>query len=76
MDTADPDDVDRLFDAAAELGPVTGLVNNAGDRRAGGPLVDTPTEAFERVFAVNVVGVLLCARRAARDMLAPAAARS
>ena len=68
-DTAHERDVDRLFDAAAELGPITGLVNNAGVVGPAAKLVDTPAEAFERVFAVNVVGVLLCARRAARDML-------
>jgi len=69
MDTADPGDVDRLFDAAAELGPVTGLVNNAGIVGPVGRLVDLPVDAFERVYAVDVIGVLLCARRAARDML-------
>lgn len=69
MDTADPDDVDRLFDAAAELGPVTGLVNNAGIVGPVGRLVDLPVDEFARVYAVNVIGVLLCARRAARDML-------
>src|SRR4051794_10309455 len=29
-DVRDADDVDRLFAAAGKLGPVTGLVNNAG----------------------------------------------
>ncbi|MFB9238297.1 SDR family NAD(P)-dependent oxidoreductase, partial [Plantactinospora siamensis] len=29
-DTAEPTDVVRLFDAAAEFGQLTGLVNNAG----------------------------------------------
>ena len=69
LDTADPAGVDRLFDAAAELGPVTGLVNNAGIVGPVGKLVDIPIDELERVYAVNVVGVLLCARRAARDML-------
>lgn len=69
LDTADPAGVDRLFDAAAELGPVTGLVNNAGIVGPVGRLVDIDTSELERVYAVNVVGVLLCARRAAREML-------
>jgi len=34
-----------------------------------GRLVDLDPSEFDRVFAVNVVGVLLCARRAAQDML-------
>jgi NAD(P)-dependent dehydrogenase (short-subunit alcohol dehydrogenase family) len=68
MDTANADDVDRLFDAAAELGPVTGLVNNAGITGPVGRLVDVPPDELLRVFDVDVVGYLLCARRAARDM--------
>ena len=69
MDTSVQADVERLFDAARELGPVTGLVNNAGIVGPVGRLVDLDPSEFDRVFAVNVVGVLLCARRAARDML-------
>jgi NAD(P)-dependent dehydrogenase (short-subunit alcohol dehydrogenase family) len=68
MDTANADDVDRLFDAAAETGPVTGLVNNAGITGPVGRLVDVPPDELLRVFEVDVVGYLLCARRAARDM--------
>lgn len=68
MDTAVPADVDRLFDAAASLGPVTGLVNNAGITGPVGRLVDVPVEELPRVFEVNVVGYLLCARRAALAM--------
>jgi NAD(P)-dependent dehydrogenase (short-subunit alcohol dehydrogenase family) len=68
MDTAVEADVDRLFDAAASLGPVTGLVNNAGVTGPVGRLVDVPADDLLRVFEVDVLGVLLCARRAARDM--------
>jgi NAD(P)-dependent dehydrogenase (short-subunit alcohol dehydrogenase family) len=67
-DTADEDDVDRLFAAAAEFGPITGLVNNAGVASPAAKLVDTPTSEFERVLAVNVLGVLLCSQRAIRAM--------
>ncbi|MFB9903752.1 SDR family oxidoreductase [Allokutzneria oryzae] len=69
MDTSAEADVERLFDAAAtELGPVTGLVNNAGVTGKLGTLADTSTEDLRRVLDVNVLGYLLCARRAARDM--------
>jgi NAD(P)-dependent dehydrogenase (short-subunit alcohol dehydrogenase family) len=68
MDTADPDGVDRLFDAAAELGPITGLVNNAGIVGPVGKLVDIDVTQLERVYAVDVIGVLLCARRAIKDL--------
>ncbi|MEV8017404.1 SDR family oxidoreductase [Streptomyces sp. NPDC086554] len=69
MDTAEEADVDRLFEtAAAELGPVTGLVNNAGVGAPVGPLADADADAMRRALEVNVLGYLLCARRAVRDM--------
>ena len=67
LDVADPTGVDALFDAAAELGHVTGLVNNAGIVGPTGRLLDVPVDELLRVYAVDVVGVLLCARRFARD---------
>ncbi|MFI9275678.1 SDR family oxidoreductase [Kitasatospora sp. NPDC052896] len=69
MDTTVEADVDRLFDTAAgELGPVTGLVNNAGVTSPLGPLAEARAEDLRRVVDVNLVGYLLCARRAARDL--------
>ncbi|WP_329065535.1 SDR family oxidoreductase [Streptomyces sp. NBC_01429] len=68
-DTSDEADVDRLFEtAAAELGPVTGLVNNAGVSGPVGPLAEADAAGIRRALDVNVVGYLLCARRAVRDM--------
>ncbi|MZD06137.1 SDR family oxidoreductase [Streptomyces sp. SID5785] len=68
-DTSREDDVERLFDLAQdELGPLTGLVNNAGVTTPIGPLADAGTDDLRRVVDVNVLGVLLCCRRAARDM--------
>ncbi|MFE4856552.1 SDR family NAD(P)-dependent oxidoreductase [Streptomyces sp. NPDC056670] len=70
-DTSQEADVERLFDTAAtELGPVTGLVNNAGVTGPLGRLADTRTEDLRRVLDVNLLGYLLCCRRAARDMAA------
>jgi NAD(P)-dependent dehydrogenase (short-subunit alcohol dehydrogenase family) len=60
--------VDRLFDSAAELGQVTGVVNNAGSTLHLGDLADTPVEVIRRVVDVNLVGALLVARRAVRDL--------
>ncbi|MFG2772829.1 SDR family oxidoreductase [Streptomyces sp. NPDC048350] len=69
VDTADENDVDRLFDAAAQqLGPVTGLVNNAGVSGPNGRLVDADADGMRQALGVNVLGYLLCARRAVRDM--------
>src|SRR3954453_1901405 len=67
-DTSRADDVDRLFAAAATLGQVTGLVNNAGIAGRLGPLVEQAPDDLRRVVDVNVVGVLLCIRRAAMVM--------
>lgn len=68
VDVSDSRDVDRLFDAAAELGAVTGLVNNAAITGPVGPLADASPDGLRRMLEVDVLGVLLCARRAARDL--------
>ncbi|MFE9884021.1 SDR family NAD(P)-dependent oxidoreductase [Streptomyces scopuliridis] len=71
VDTSEEADVERLFDTtAAELGPVTGLVNNAGVTGPLGRLADARTADLRRVIEVNLLGYLLCCRRAARDMAA------
>jgi NAD(P)-dependent dehydrogenase (short-subunit alcohol dehydrogenase family) len=67
-DVADEASVDRLFAAAADLGPVTGLVNNAGLTAHVGDLADTPAALVRRVVEVNLLGALLCARAAVRVM--------
>lgn len=53
----------------AQLGPVHGLVNNAGLLRAGA-LDEVSLEAWNRVLAVNLTGYLLCSRAFGADMLA------
>ena len=67
-DVTDADDVDALFAAAGELGPVTGLVANAGLTAHLGDLADTPVDVVREVLDVNLFGVVLCARRAAQVM--------
>ncbi|MER5221091.1 SDR family NAD(P)-dependent oxidoreductase [Streptomyces flaveus] len=70
VDVSDEGDVEGLFDTAAErLGPVTGLVNNAGVTGRLGRLVEADTADLRRVMEVNLLGTLLCSRRAARDMV-------
>ena len=68
VDVAEPKQVDELFDAAAELGGISGLVNNAGATMHLGDLADTPVDVVRRVIEVNLTGAVLCARRAVRDM--------
>src|SRR4051794_35003528 len=67
-DVTDDVAVDRLFDAVRGRGQVTGVVNNAGSTLHLGDLVDTPVEVVRRVVEVNLVGAILVARRAARDL--------
>jgi len=67
-DVTQADDVERLFAAAAELGPVGGLVANAGLTGHIADLADTPVEIIRRVIDVNLTGAVLCARRAAQVM--------
>lgn len=64
-------DILRLFATAdAALPPLTGLVNNAGiiDRTA--RLDEMNAERLTRMFAVNVIGPMLCAREAVQRMSA------
>lgn len=68
-DVADEADVVRIFDAAEELGLLTGLVSNAGiTGNTPGRLDDQDVATVRRVLDVNVVGVFLCNREAVRRM--------
>jgi NAD(P)-dependent dehydrogenase (short-subunit alcohol dehydrogenase family) len=59
----------RLFEAAtAALGPVTGLVNNAGIIETQMRVEQMDEGRLRRVFAANVFGPFLCAREAVRRM--------
>lgn len=61
-------DVVALFDAAAELGAVKALVNNAGVLERQMRVEDMDEDRLHRVFETNVIGAILCAREAVRRM--------
>ena len=62
-------DVVRLFaECEARLGPLCGLVNNAGVITAYGRVDALSGEALHRNFAVNTIAYFLCAREAVRRM--------
>jgi NAD(P)-dependent dehydrogenase (short-subunit alcohol dehydrogenase family) len=61
-------DVLALFAAAGGLGPVRGLVNNAGALGRQSRLADLDVARVERTLAVNALGAILCAREAVRVM--------
>ena len=68
-DVSDEAGVRRLFDRAADLGEVTGLVANAGiTGNTPGRLDEQDAAVVRRVLEVNVLGVFLCAREAVRRM--------
>jgi NAD(P)-dependent dehydrogenase (short-subunit alcohol dehydrogenase family) len=69
LDVCDEAAVDHAFAAIAEAhGRLDILVNNAGIaiRR---PTIELPLADWDKVVAVNMTGVFLCARAAAREML-------
>ncbi len=69
VDTSVRAQVTELFELTeAALGPVTGLVNNAGVSSRIGPFVDLTEEDVRRVLDVNVAGYIFCAQEAARRM--------
>ncbi|MQX35205.1 SDR family oxidoreductase [Roseospira navarrensis] len=62
-------DIPALFTFAADrLGPITGLVNNAGITGPVSRVADLKTADLERLVAVNVTGAILCAREAVRRL--------
>jgi NAD(P)-dependent dehydrogenase (short-subunit alcohol dehydrogenase family) len=69
-DVADEVQVQAAFDTArAARGPITLLVNNAG-QAASAPFAKTSLELWQRMLAVNLTGTFLCAQAALPDMLA------
>jgi NAD(P)-dependent dehydrogenase (short-subunit alcohol dehydrogenase family) len=68
-DVSVEEDVLALFDAADELGPLAGVVNNAAiTGNTPGRLDEQSAETVRRVLDVNVAGVFLCCREAVRRM--------
>lgn len=61
-------DVTALFAAADAVGPVRGLVNNAGVLGPQCRVEELDADRVTRVLAVNVLGALLCAREAVLRM--------
>jgi 3-oxoacyl-[acyl-carrier protein] reductase len=69
MDVTEEGSVTEAFRRVGdELGPVTGLVNNAGMSRDG-LLLKYPMDVFEQTMATNLKGAFLCSRAALRGML-------
>lgn len=67
-DVAEPGDIKRMFDDAGALGPLRGLVNNAGIVGEKQRVDEMPVERLERMMRVNVIGSFLTAQEAVRRM--------
>lgn len=77
-DVSNADDCTRLVAAAAELGELTALVNNAGTTgNSTGTLAELPESVLRRTFEVNVFGTILLCQAAVRHWQAqPGAPRA
>jgi NAD(P)-dependent dehydrogenase (short-subunit alcohol dehydrogenase family) len=68
-DVADETQVLRMFEHIdAKLGRLTGLVNNAGVVDVAARVDEMSVARWKRMFDVNVIGSLICAREAVRRM--------
>ncbi len=67
-DVAVEDDVLAAFAAADRLGPLTGLVANAGVVAPRARVDEYDAARVQRLLAVNVLGTVLCCREAVRRM--------
>ena len=68
-DVSGEDGILSLFTAAERaLGPLGGLVNNAGVASSTTRLEALTAEALQRLIAINVTGPILCAREAVRRL--------
>lgn len=69
VDVSDESEVEAMFAAAVDaFGQVDAVLNVAGVG-SGGPLKDVTVDEFDRVMAVNLLGVLLGTKHAIRTMV-------
>lgn len=70
-DVGDPAVIPGMFDALeAEFGPVTTLINNAGQAGPEKRLVEVSPQEWRALLAANLDGPFMCATEAARRMIA------
>ncbi len=68
-DISDPDDVNRMFEAASRLtGQIDGVAHCAGIG-AEKTILDTSLEDWDQIIRINLTGTFLCARAAAKVMV-------
>jgi NAD(P)-dependent dehydrogenase (short-subunit alcohol dehydrogenase family) len=67
-DVGDNEQVIRLFETAASLGAVTGLINNGGVLDVATRVDEIEPARIERIMRINVLGSFFCAREAVKRM--------
>jgi NAD(P)-dependent dehydrogenase (short-subunit alcohol dehydrogenase family) len=68
-DVGDPEQIPDLFArAVSALGPLAGLVNNAGISGPSVRIDERDPHELTRLFQVNVIGTLLCCKEAVRRL--------
>ncbi len=71
MDVTDEEQVKQVVERViSDFGKLDILVNNAGNVQNSAPLEERTLEDWEYTFAVNSTGTFLCAREAAKHMMA------
>ncbi len=66
---ANEEEVITMFERIdLELGPLTGLVNNAGINGGGSRVDEMEAAVSRRVFEVNILGAFICAKHAIKRM--------
>jgi NAD(P)-dependent dehydrogenase (short-subunit alcohol dehydrogenase family) len=67
-DIAEESDILDIFAAADRLGPLVGLIANAGVVSLSGRVETYTADRLHRIMNINVVGTILCAREAVKRM--------
>lgn len=67
-DTSDEEGIAAMFAAVDRLGPLFGLVNNAGVVDVTARVDEFDRARLERIFAINVIGKIRCATEAVKRM--------
>jgi len=67
-DVSQESEVERLFAAVDEMGPIAALVNNVGILDQASRVEDLSAERIQRVLCTNVISYFMCAKQAVRRM--------
>ena len=65
-DVANESDILKLFEVADEMGTLKSLINNAGIVDKTQRVEDYSSQRLQRMYSVNVIGSILCAREAVK----------